>query len=281
VIDTYVDSHSSGNGQVTSAATPPTGSSHHEPVATPWLLQVLQDEGAALLALADNADLRRPVLSCPGWTAQDVVCHLTAVYRWVTLIVTQQRTERPPVEERAALDQVERDPISDLAAAHTRVVAALRDAPTRLHCWTMWPSDSSRHYWIRRQAHETLVHRIDIQDAVRHKTTTCADADALIAADGVDEMVTGFAQRFSRRLRAPAPTTLSLHAEDVDRQWWIRLGPGDPEFGRGPTDDPARTTVHARAGELLLLLWNRRGADTLNVSGPTEALRLWRQAAHL
>jgi hypothetical protein len=39
--------------------------------------------------------------------------------------------------------------------------------------------------------------------------------------------------------------------------------------------------VHARAGDLLLLLWNRRGADGLRVTGEHAVLTAWRDAAHL
>ncbi|WP_373319556.1 maleylpyruvate isomerase N-terminal domain-containing protein [Rugosimonospora africana] len=49
-----------------------------------------------------------------------------------------------------------------VAAAHVRVTEAMGDAAASLRCWTMWPSDRSRDYWIRRQAPETVVHRIDV-----------------------------------------------------------------------------------------------------------------------
>lgn len=272
---------SPGHGRVTaSAATPPDDQSQHGPPTASGLLRVLRDEGDNLLRLARGVDLRRPVRTCPGWTAEDVIRHLTTVYRWVTLIVAQQRTERPSPEERAALDRVERDPLSDLAAAHVRVTEALDRASVSLRCWTIWPSDKSRDYWIRRQAHETVVHRIDVHDAVRGEATSCADVDPLVAADGVDEMVTGFAQRYRSSLRAPRPTTLSLHADDVDRHWWVRLGSAEPELGRGEFDG-ADTHVHARAGELLMLLWNRREVEGLEVSGPIEALHFWRLGARL
>jgi uncharacterized protein (TIGR03083 family) len=246
------------------------------------LLSVLDDEGNALLELAGAGDMTPPVPFCPGWTVQDLVAHLTTIYRWVALIVTERRPERPTPEERAALEP-EREPealLRGFAKAHRLVVDTLTAAPADLDCWTLWPATSSRDFWIRRQAHETLVHRIDVLNAMAGTTLDCADAPADLAADGVDEMVLGFAHRYRERLRSPVPATVALHATDTGQSWWIRIGQGDPEFGRGPSDD-AGTRISARAGELMLLLWNRRDAAGLAVTGPDEPLRLWRQSAHL
>jgi uncharacterized protein (TIGR03083 family) len=248
------------------------------------LLRVLDDEGRSLAASADGADLSRPVWSCPGWTVGDLVAHLTAVYRWAALIVTESRTERPAPEERAALDVPERDAPTLLDAfttAHLSLLTALRSAPDDLACWTMWPAADPRYYWIRRQAHETLVHRVDAGNALAGAEADCPGVDPEVAADGVDEMVMGFANRYRDRLRSAKPVTLALHATDADRRWWIRLGPGEPEFGRGGIDAPNATEVSARGGQLLLLLWNRRSWENLAVTGSDEPLRTWRHSAHV
>ena len=152
------------------------------------LLRVVEDEGRAMLDLV-GGDLTRPVPWCPGWTVAELVGHLSAVYRWVTLIVGERRFERPAAAERAALDV----PVLDGPAlsrvfetAHTEVVETLRAASTDLACWTMWPAVSARDYWIRRQAHETLVHHVDLRTATVGSTLDCAHVSAEIAADGVD-----------------------------------------------------------------------------------------------
>ncbi|HZC51371.1 MAG TPA: maleylpyruvate isomerase family mycothiol-dependent enzyme [Mycobacterium sp.] len=247
------------------------------------LLRVIEGEGRAMLDLA-GGDLTRPVPSCPMWTVAELIGHLTAVYRWVTLIVGERRFERPSASERAALDV----PVLDGPAlsrvfetAHTKVVETLSAAPTDLACWTMWPAASARDYWIRRQAHETLVHHLDLRTATVGSTLDCAHVSADIAADGVDEMIMGFAGRYRERLRSPRPATIALHATDTDHRWWIRLGPTEPEFGRGEVDDTDQTVLRARGGELLLLLWNRRDWDGLDVAGSDEPLRSWQHTAHL
>lgn len=240
------------------------------------LLGVVEDEGRALLSLAEGADLASPVQACPDWTVADLVAHVVRVYRWAALVVGEARTRRPAREERAGLEVAdrEREPLlAAFAAAHQGIVDVLRGAPDDLSCWTMWPATSSRHYWIRRQAHETLIHRVDLSG----ERAPVAIAPE-IAADGVAEMLLGFVPLV--RPRASAPLSIRLHATDVDRSWWVRFGPDGAESGQGAVDG-AGTDVRGPAGELLLLLWNRRDWSGLEVTGPTEPLRAWREAAHI
>ena len=41
----------------------------------------------------------------------------------------------------------------------------LRSAPADLDCFTFLPAESARHFWARRQAHETAIHRVDAENA--------------------------------------------------------------------------------------------------------------------
>jgi uncharacterized protein (TIGR03083 family) len=243
-------------------------------------LGVVEDEGRALLSLAEGADLALPVEACPDWTVADLVAHVVRVYRWAALVVGEARTQRPAREERAGLEVAdrEREPLlAAFAGAHRRIVDVLRGAPDDLECWTMWPATSSRHYWIRRQAHETLIHRVDVAGAVSGERPP-ADVAPEIAADGVAELLLGFVPLV--RPRAAVPLSIRLHATDVDRSWWLRFGPDGVESGRGVVDG-AGTDVRGRAGELLLLLWNRRDWSGLEVAGSAEPLRAWREAARV
>lgn len=247
-------------------------------VSTERLLQVVEDEGRALLEFARGGELGLAVPGCPGWALSDLVTHLASVYRWVGVVVGEGRRERP---ERVETEDP--SPLHALETAHARLLEVLHAASPELDCWTIWPAPNALHYWVRRQAHETLVHRVDAQNAVTQAILGSVEADPVIAADGVDEMVTGFAQRFHGRLRSSVPATISLHATDVDRRWWIRLGPGELESGRGEVGQvgEARTEVKALSGELLLLLWNRRTWDGLTVTGDDGALRAWQRGARL
>jgi uncharacterized protein (TIGR03083 family) len=153
-------------------------------------------------------------------------------------------------------------------------------SPVDLACWTTWDVPSAREFWIRRMLHETLIHRVDVQNAGQQVTSSGSDLDSAVATDGIDEMICGFAQRYSNRLRNAEPRTLSVMASDTGRGWWATLGPDAPQFGRGH-GPAADTEVIGRAGELLLLLWNRRTANGLKVRGDHDILETWAREAHL
>lgn len=248
-------------------------------------LDVLECEG---LELAERGRRRGPgatIQACPGWTVNDLVGHVGWVYRWVASVVGERRSVPPSADERAALgdpDPSDPDGVrARLLEAHHRLVKLLRDAPVDLGCWTIWPGSTAREFWIRRMVHETVVHRIDAEDDGTAGTSLGRVLNPVVAADGVDEMVCGFARRYSTWLRAESHVVLTLRSTDADGTWWIRMGPDEPTFGRGPA--PTRTAAHVEgtAGELLLLLWNRRTPDGLDVIGDPEVLEAWRRGSHL
>jgi uncharacterized protein (TIGR03083 family) len=248
-------------------------------------LALLDSEGALFVATARVHDLAAPVPGCPGWTLRELVAHLGLVYRWVTRVV---RDGRPGPPDRAERDSLEDPDPSDGSAlvertqvAHADLVDALRAAPPDLDCWTVWPAACARGFWIRRQLFETLIHRIDAQNSAATRVADGTDLVPRVAADGVDEMVCGFLHRYARQLRTDTGVTLALHATDADERWWIRLGPDAPTSGRGAVDTgPRDTQVAATAGELLLMLWNRRASGDLRVLGDRAALEHWQRGAH-
>lgn len=228
------------------------------------------------------------VVYCPGWTGRDLALHLAGVYRWVTHMVREQLDAPPGKDVRVGLF-TDPDPSDDtgvlqrLRDGADSVTGALRDAPSDATVWTVWDAGlSGREFWIRRQLHETVVHRVDAQNTGRKESDALSgtELDREVAADGVDEMMLGFAVRYTK-LRLDTAATLALVATDVDHAWWAALGPDTPVFGRGAPPGPAATTVRGSAGELLLLLWNRRAPDGLDVQGDPGLLAQWRDKARL
>lgn len=249
-------------------------------------LDELEAEGQRILRLARTHGLAGEISMCPGWTMRELVSHLGFVYRWAATIVGEARSARPGPDEQATLHDPDPDDdqgvVDRLEQAFAQLVVTLRDAPPDLDCWTIWPvSTPSREFWIRRQVHETLVHRVDAECGAGIPDIGGGHLGAAIATDGVDEMVCGFAGRYRHNLRSEAPRTMWLRATDTGRSWWIALGPDEPAFGRGRPRATVDTEVHGRGGELLLLLWNRRTAEGLDVRGDRRTLDDWHRNAHL
>ena len=98
---------------------------------------------------------------------------------------------------------------------HAGLVSALETAAPDLACWTFLPGAASAlAFWARRQVHETTVHRIDVQLAAAAAgdwgsrrpgqpgpggARPARDpVPAALAADGIDELLMGFARRGAR-----------------------------------------------------------------------------------
>jgi uncharacterized protein (TIGR03083 family) len=244
-------------------------------------LEWLDREGTALGDAADGVDPDAPVGIVPDWSLREVVRHIGGIHRWAATMVREARTER---WNTTLLDVVggawpDDDELVDwYRVGLAALVGAIRAAPPDLDCWAFLPAPSTRAFWARRQAHETAIHRADAQSC----TGAVTGYDAEFAADGVDEVLFGFAQR--RNDLPGDPPVLRLEATDVDRVWTARLGPErvdaatDAEAAVTPVAD---CTVRAPASDLYLLLWNRRHATADEVTGDPSVVDVWRGAVRV
>jgi len=242
-------------------------------------IAALRREGGLLAGAADGTSMDAAVPTCPGWVLRDLVRHVGMVHRWATVYLGQCRmTVLTEDEER---EQLEPAPDGDdrlvdwYRAGHAVLVDALSDAPADLECWHFMPAPSPLAFWARRQAHEAAIHRVDAESASGRLTPF----DPAFAVDGIDEMLNGFMPRRVKRLRTERPRSLYLHATDTGDDWLIRLDPRQVRVSN--ETGPADCAVHATAGELYVLLWNRRSTDGLRVDGDDELLAHWRDNAQV
>lgn len=129
-------------------------------------------------------------------------------------------------------------------------------------------------FWARRQAHETMVHRVDAELAAG----CAAVLDPGLAADAIDEWL--WLLRGPRRpaldgSALPADAALHLQAADhgrVPRDWLVSVTPDGitTRDGRGP----AGVTASGPAGQLLLVLVRRLppASENVLVTGNPEML---------
>jgi uncharacterized protein (TIGR03083 family) len=141
------------------------------------------------------------------------------------------------------------------------------DPPTPV--WTFSRSDPTATFWHRRMAHETVVHRVDAEQA----TGAVGPLDPALILDGIAESLEVFAPLMTRREQDPATATVHLHATDVEGEWLTTLGGSTvaAEHGHAKGDAAMRGT----AADLHLWLWGRVPLDRLEVFGdPAIAERL-------
>ena len=244
---------------------------------TPHLIDALREEGARLADAAAGLPLDSPIPTCPGWSARDLLRHVGGIHRWAG---THVRDARPSLVQVDDLVDLFGDwpPDDELVgwyrAEHALLVESLTTADPDLACFAFLPAPSPLHFWARRQAHETTIHRADVE-SVSGSVSPIAPA---LAADGIDELVAGFLPRPRTSPRTDGPRTLRIAPDDIPTRWLLRLGPGPVVTTRDPDDaEPADCTVRGPAADLYLALWNRRGIAELTIDGDATLPDLFRE----
>lgn len=148
---------------------------------------------------------------------------------------------------------------------------ALDAAPIDLDTATYLLPDEPRHFWARRQCHETEIHRTDAEMAGRMVTPI----DAARSADGIDEMLFGFASRPAGALHAEAVIRMVIAPDDTPARWSMTISSGPLAVERSG-DGGADLTVTGRADTIYRCLWNRADIDDVNVVGDPAGLVLFK-----
>ena len=230
--------------------------------------------GAALHRAAAAAGLAAPVPTCPSWDVTALVTHQGMVHRWAAANLRGDRKHDPA----ASLAEAARS--GDLLgwyeaglAALTDTIRSVPDDPGILVFLNDAPPP--RRFWARRQAHETTIHGVDAVAAVLGRWPGVSDVDIepALAADGVDELLTGFITRRRGELRAAEPYAVRVRAADTGHDWTVRVSDGPVVTTVGGTGD-ADATFTGTAAQLYLSLWNR--ADEISVTGRPDVLDRWR-----
>jgi uncharacterized protein (TIGR03083 family) len=253
-------------------------------VETARHIEALRREGELLASAAAATELDAPVPTTPGWNVRDLLRHIGDVHRWARGHVAEERMLPIGKEDLPAIagplppdDHL----IEWFRQGHAALVETLSNADPDLQCWSFLPAPSPLAFWARRQAHETGMHRVDGESPSGRITPFAPD----VAADGIDELLLGFfgGDGLSRpdgpAASGQSPPALAVHATDVERRWLARLGAGS--IALEDQDVPADCTIRGRASDLFLLLWNRRRAEGMDVTGDRSVLEAWRGTAQI
>jgi len=169
----------------------------------------------------------------------------------------------------------DRDLVAWFRDGHARLVETLETSDPAVACWSFLPAPSPLAFWARRQAHETAIHRVDAESALGSTTAF----DPSFAADGIDEMLFGFAVRPRRDIPTTSHKTMALHASDAGRSWLVTIGPERVESSSDVGE--ADFDVSGPASDLYTLLWNRCALDGLAVTGDRSVLALWQETIRI
>lgn len=218
-----------------------------------------------------SADLRAEVPSCPGWTVRDLTEHLGTVHRWAEQLVRRRATSRVPLssmkigEVHAGADW--------LRAGGHALAATLRAVEPDEPMWA-WGADQHVRFWSRRQLHETLVHRMDLELAMGVSTTVAPP----LALDAVDEFLANMKCDRDIKVRARPgheQERLTFAATGGSAAWNVQLDHDSYEFVDAFNEADVR--VVAEPLELVALLLRRRpvGDCDVDVQGDRPLLDYW------
>ncbi len=248
----------------------------------------------AAIATAARQDLTAAVPSCPGWNVACLVAHLTSIYAYSTALARARATvtieERyeelglpaaytewfeyvfdegtPPAERSAPAIPPGLVDLFEQTAATMDDALWLLESSTPI--WTWWPPDQTVGFWQRRMTHETAIHRWDTELA--YGTPTSPETN--LAADGVDEnfeVIVTARPKLPETPRSGVGEVFHFHRTDRPGEWLLRFDPDRLIITREHT--MGDITIRGSGSDLLLWLWQRIPADTLEVFGDAALLR--------
>ena len=251
-------------------------------------IDALRRQGDWLADAAEQAGLDAAVPPCPSWQVRDLLRHTGYIHRWATRHVAEcpdHVLDGPPEEEILRGGAPDPDLLDWFRVGHVALVETLTAADPALECATFMPAPSSLAFWARRQAHETAIHRADAESAAGKIPEYLAG----FAADGIDELITGFGRR-RKYQPAVGPGTdgglLRVVATDTGDTWSVEAHEGhlQPRRGTGGNaPDGAGCTVSGAASSIYLYLWNRldAGQADVTVTGDDGMLALWQASVRV
>jgi uncharacterized protein (TIGR03083 family) len=234
----------------------------------------LARSGAALRDAAAAAGPSARVPTCPDWDVTDLVIHQGMVHRWAAANLRGDTDHDPAAstaQARAAADLLAWY-TDGLTALIETVQASPDDAAAMVFLKDAPPP---RRFWARRQCHETTIHSVDATSAAHGRWPTAAELgpDPLLAADGIDELLTGFITRGKGTLHATEPYSILVKTSDTGHAWTVRISDGPVVTTVGQTGQ-SDVVFSGTAGQLYLSLWNR--ADEITTAGRPDIVDQWR-----
>ncbi|SHJ84637.1 TIGR03083 family protein [Tessaracoccus bendigoensis DSM 12906] len=229
---------------------------------------VIRDEAARFATVLAEVDGATPVPSCPGWTAADLLWHLTEVHLfWSSVIASGATTDEQvqAIEEHPPVRPTTRSEVlSRRARATEDLLAALLSGPLDAPAWSWFPPDQSVGFTVRMQTHEATIHRVDAELTAG---LPISPIRADVAAAGIDHVldvmwnwVPTSAEKVPLGVVELRPTETQPRLVELYR--WTGEAWGQPfkdQIGgrRAPDGVHPDAVIEGPAQQLDLLVWSR------------------------
>lgn len=235
------------------------------------LLEGITLEGELLVQSAMDARGDLAVPGRPGVTLTEAVLRTGTGYRRALAWI--QQGEQPDAVQHTPEDA--ENPIDYHTSGRRALVAELSAHGPEEPCATWWPADRTYGFWRRRMAHETALHRIDVQGAIG---LDIDPVDSEFAADGIDEILLLWFGHHLYALQRTATAAGAVGVETAGRAWLAILSRTRSSARRIPAVDiqSADAVITGDPMKVYLWLWGRAPNYIVETSGDYEAsAQLW------
>ncbi|AXB41586.1 maleylpyruvate isomerase family mycothiol-dependent enzyme [Amycolatopsis albispora] len=243
-------------------------------------LTAVVEQTRTLAEWVDNQDESAPVPTCPKWTLADLVDHVGATQRMVTMLVGGRMTDPSDAFAGyvpAPADSAEwRTWLNDGAAEAKQAFDSVTDDTP---VWDPSGADAGVPFWSRRLFGEISVHRADAAAALGKDYELEPEHAAGAIEDWLDTMTSrGYWENkpdFAKAMRGDGQT-LHFHTTDAAGEWLARREPDRVALEHSHTK--ADVAVRGPATDLLLVLSRRRPlaeAPQLEVLGERALFAHW------
>ncbi|MEV5966490.1 maleylpyruvate isomerase family mycothiol-dependent enzyme [Kribbella sp. NPDC051952] len=228
----------------------------------------------------DGKDASAPVPTCPKWTLLDLVDHVGATQRMVTMLVGERMTDPSQAFARQAKGPTDSAEwrawlIAGAAEAKQAFESVSEDTPV----WDPSGAEAGVQFWSRRLLGEACVHSADAAAATGTPYKLAPEPAVAAIEDWLDTMTSaGYWENrpdFAEAMRGDGQT-LHFHTTDAPGEWLARREPDKVVLER--THTKADVAVRGPGAELLLVL-TRRGplseAANLEVLGDRALFEHW------
>jgi uncharacterized protein (TIGR03083 family) len=239
-----------------------------------------------LRELLKGSSLSLTVPTTPDWTLAELVRHVGGNLRTVETAVRTGAADKqapdvagPVADDPPALE-------AWLAEAAARFADTLRRAGPAAQA-QVWGFQGSTAFWVRRAAHDLVIHRADAAGAVGADYAVAPEV-AADAIDGLLELISDPQVAASApglaELRGPGQS-IHLHATDTEpglaAEWLIELGVDGFTWRRG--HQQATVALRGPLAEVLLVFYRRlpAGSEQVEVLGDAALLDFWLERVSL
>jgi uncharacterized protein (TIGR03083 family) len=209
-----------------------------------------------LEAIALHARSTAPVPTCPGWTVRDLALHAGRVVRLAASAVRGGDEGRLPRRPRPPEDV---DPAEWLRVGSAELLEALGGAEAEAVVPT-FTGTATPAWWLRRQAVEMAIHRLDAELALGRP----GPIHPAVAAAGVDEFFDVVCTDWHPDALAGRDASVHLHAAEGG-EWTATWAGGVVTWDRSHAKGDV--AVRGEVADLLALLWGRPTAGPVEVLG--------------